>query len=128
MFVTLLTKNICSYIIRVEQTFEKEIGVMKTRRLTVLGRITCTLLIALLLMGATFTFNTIVGFNDASSDTQPVYEEITVAAGDTVWAIAQSYIDNDSDIRQAVHRICQVNEISADQLYAGQKLLIPEDL
>lgn len=101
---------------------------MKTKTYRLRSRLGFTLFVAMILIGITFTFNTIVGLNDANSDTQQTYQEITVYAGDTIWDIVDSYIDDNSDIRKAVHKVCQVNQISADQLYEGQTLLIPDDL
>lgn len=101
---------------------------MKTMRLNTRGRILFSVLIALLLMLVTFTFNTFVGLNDVNSDTQQVYEEVLVNSGDTIWDIAQRYMNNTTDTRYAVYMICQANDITADQLYAGEYIKIPADL
>ena len=40
---------------------------------------------------------------------------------DDVCAIAQNYMPSDMDTRKAVYELCQVNDISASELYAGNK-------
>ena len=69
--------------------------------------------------------NTVLGFNDATALTEQQYIEIVVEPGDTLWSIADEYMNDDMDPREAVYIICNTNEISADQLYAGQTLQIP---
>ncbi|MCQ2550914.1 MAG: LysM peptidoglycan-binding domain-containing protein [Clostridia bacterium] len=92
------------------------------------SRLLVSLVAALILIGMTFTFNTIMGLNDANSDTQVTYDTVVVAAGDTLWDIAKDYVGSNGDIRYAVYEICNANDIQADQVYAGQELLIPENL
>lgn len=77
-----------------------------------------------LLMICTIT-NTVLGFNDATALTEQQYIEIIVEPGDTLWSIADEYMDNNMDPREAVYMICDANEITADQLYIGQTLQIP---
>jgi nucleoid-associated protein YgaU len=69
--------------------------------------------------------NTILGLNNASSLTQQEYMEITVQHGDTLWNIAGKYMAETNDIRRAVYTLCNINEISAHELKAGQTLRIP---
>ncbi len=70
----------------------------------------------------------VTGENQALSLTKPAYTEILVVTGDTLWDLAKAYGPDDRDIRQVVHAICKVNNISADQLQTGQKILIPQYL
>ena len=46
-------------------------------------------------------------------------------SGDTLWTIAETYMDDDSDIRKSVHELCKINDINASQLQAGMTLLVP---
>ena len=92
------------------------------------SRLLVSFIAAMVLIGITFTFNTIIGLNDVNSDTQVTYEKVIVSAGDTLWDIASSYVGDNGDIRHAIYEICNVNDISADEVYAGEELLIPDNL
>ena len=70
-------------------------------------------------------FNTALGFNDALALSEQQYIEIEVESGDTLWTIADEYMPDDMDIREAVYMICEVNDVDANTLYAGQTLNIP---
>jgi len=50
---------------------------------------------------------------------------LEVMSGDTLWSIAETYMNDFGDIRMAVHELCQINNISADQLYAGMTIQVP---
>ncbi|MGF6375540.1 LysM repeat protein [Clostridiales Family XIII bacterium PM5-7] len=72
---------------------------------------------------------TVIGFasgmNTVNSSSMNEYNQIEIHSGDTLWAIASHYGPADQDIRKTVYEICQLNDISADQLEAGQKILVP---
>ena len=54
-----------------------------------------------------------------------VYETVTVQPGDTLWSIAERHMDDSKDIRKFIYEIKKLNNVSADTLTAGQKLMIP---
>ena len=60
-----------------------------------------------------------------SDSSQREYIEIIVEHGDTLWNIANKYMTGNIDIRRAVHILCEINEIYAHELKAGQTLIIP---
>ena len=68
---------------------------------------------------------TVIGRNNASSESFNQYEPVKVVAGDTVWDIASANIPAGMDVRKAVYDICDINGISADELQAGQTILVP---
>jgi hypothetical protein len=67
----------------------------------------------------------ITGQNQALSITKPTYTEVTVIAGDTLWELAKSYGPEGQDIRKIVHTMCKINNVSAERLQPGQKIMIP---
>jgi len=75
-------------------------------------------LIAFLAGGLVFK-STVSGMEDIA------YETVVVTNGDTIWEIAKEYGDDDTDIRNIVHEICSINDISAESLYPGQTLKVP---
>lgn len=68
------------------------------------------------------------GSDQALSLTKPIYTEITIISGDTLWDLAKEYGPADQDVRKIVHAICNINNISADKLQSGQKIMIPKYL
>jgi cell division protein YceG involved in septum cleavage len=95
------------------------------KRYKVKHRSRFTLFIAFLIVFIVMVSNTFLGLNNASSFTQQEYIEITIQHGDTLWNIARKYMPENNDIRKAVHTLCNINEIYAHELKAGQILLIP---
>ncbi len=96
-----------------------------TKTYRIKSRIRFTFFIALTLVLITVLANFALGFSTASSLTVPQYEEIKIQSGDTLWDIASQYTDNSRDIRASIHEICQINDISASELYAGMTILVP---
>lgn len=53
------------------------------------------------------------------------YKTICVEAGDTLWDIAGVYVQNTEMSRQAyIDEICQLNGIQADEIYAGEYIVV----
>ncbi|MFD0705172.1 LysM peptidoglycan-binding domain-containing protein [Alloscardovia venturai] len=50
----------------------------------------------------------------------------TVQPGDTLWSYAQRITPRDGDIYDTMDMIKQINHLNADNLEAGQSLLVPE--
>lgn len=58
---------------------------------------------------------------------KPVYQEVRVRSGDTLWTLAANYAESSStDIREVIYHIRQVNQIAnAGDLTPGMILRIP---
>ena len=84
-----------------------------------------TLFLTVVILMAISLTGTIFGINDAESLTKPVYSEIMIQSGDTLWNLAEEFGPDDQDIREIVYEICKLNDISADSIYPGQTILIP---
>ena len=98
---------------------------MKTKyRIKSKFRFTLFMTIAMLMVFS--LAGTLIGINDAESLTKATYTEIRVQSGDTLWNLADKFGPDNKDIREIVYEICKVNDISADSIYPGQKILIPE--
>lgn len=86
-------------------------------------RFTTFLVVAILCI---FTIlGSLTGINTVSSSSMTEYNLVKIESGDTLWDIASEYAPDNMDLRQVVYEICDLNEISADQLEAGQKIIIP---
>ena len=98
----------------------------KTRkRYRIKNRVRFASFIVISLLLVCTIFNTALGFNDALALSEQQYIEIEVESGDTLWTIADEYMPDDMDIREAVYLICDTNNVDANTLYAGQTLIIP---
>ncbi len=98
----------------------------KTRkRYRIKNRVRFASFIVISLLLVCTIFNTALGFNDALALSEQQYIEIQVESGDTLWTIADEFMPDDMDIREAVYVICETNDIDANHLYAGMTLDIP---
>ena len=79
--------------------------------------ITVTILLIIIISAV----GSISGKDQALSLSKPVYTEITIVTGDTLWDLAKTYGPADQDIRKVVHAICKINNTSADKIQPGQK-------
>lgn len=96
-----------------------------TKRYRINSRIRFTIFVALTIILVTMVANFVLGINVADSSTIQNYAEIEVASGDTLWSIAGEYMQDNKDIRKAVYDLGKLNDISAAELQAGMKILVP---
>ena len=96
-----------------------------TIRYRINNRVRFTLFVVLVILFVTTFANVALGLSTANSATYVDYTEVKVMSGDTLWTIAETYMDDDSDIRKSVHELCKINDINASQLQAGMTLLVP---
>ena len=96
-----------------------------TIRYRINNRVRFTLFVVLVILFITTFANFALGLNTADSATYVEYTEVKVMSGDTLWSIADTYMDDHSDIRRSVYELCKINEINASQLQAGMTLLVP---
>jgi nucleoid-associated protein YgaU len=89
------------------------------------SRIRFTMFLTVAILMIISITGTLIGANNAESLTKPVYSEIIIQSGDTLWNLAQEFGPDGKDIRKVVHEICRINNISADSIYPGQAILIP---
>lgn len=75
-------------------------------------------------------FFSMITLNNTYSKSEIKYKEEYIVAGDTIWSIANEELQNNlkyknTDIRDIVSEIKDVNQIQNNNLEVGQKLLIP---
>lgn len=80
-----------------------------------------TIVLTIIISGA----GNLMGINNAVSMAKPQFKEIQIHLGDTLWNIAAEYKLEDQDIRSVVYEICDLNQISANEIQPGETLLIP---
>ena len=84
--------------------------------------------VLLLSLGLLFTtsINTFASSKADVASYYKYYTSIRVEAGDTLWDIADEYIDNfDISKTEYINEICQINGISKNEIYAGEYIVIP---
>jgi hypothetical protein len=95
-------------------------------RLTRRGRIVVTAMVALLAAGLSLA---IAGAaqatgHSASQRTGPGLAQVVVRPGQTLWSVAEN-ADPNSDPRQVIQQIAQLNALTSGTLMAGQRLWVP---
>lgn len=95
------------------------------KKYRITNRFRFIIFIAITIILLTTIINFALGLNTAESLTKVEYMELEIGSGDTLWSIAETYMDDSMDVRQAVHQLCQINQISAGELYAGMTIQVP---
>ncbi len=98
---------------------------IKRKRYVIKSKFRFTVFLAVIILISITTVTAVLGMNDASGMTKQQYTQIRVYPGDTLWSIACEHMPDDMDVREAVHILSNINQISASQLYAGQIIKIP---
>lgn len=131
MFTKQLTKNKYSYNIEIRTkvlVWFKEEYAMKNRkksyRIKSKFRFITSLTVTLIVF-VFMAFN-LLGLDNASSLTKENPIQIEIQSGDSLWNIACKYGPDHTDIRKIVYDICSLNDITAESIYPGQKILIPD--
>ena len=62
----------------------------------------------------------------AKSDEQKYYSNIVVSEGDSLWTIAENYMDQQhyESIYQYIDELKRVNCLTSDSIYVGQNLIV----
>jgi len=73
-------------------------------------------------------FNLLIGTTaKVEAESRQDYKTIEICAGDSLWTIADEYMPNDMDRREAVYELRKINDLSAtDTISAGDKLVVPD--
>ena len=95
------------------------------KRIIVTSKIRFTIFMVIVILSLFTVVSSVAGFNIANSTSMSQYNCVEVQSGDTLWNIASEYKPDNKDVREVVYDICNVNDIKADDLTAGQKILIP---
>ena len=80
--------------------------------------------VAMMIILFTVTFNFLFALNTAQSETEDQFITVGVMSGDSLWSIAQTYMP-DTDTREAVYIIKELNGLTSDSISVGSVLDIP---
>lgn len=95
---------------------------MKGYRIT--SRIRFIAFVAATIILITLIFNLCFAVSTAQSESVQNYTTICVGSGDSLWSIAQTYMP-DTDTREAVYMIKELNGIESNVISVGTVLDIP---
>jgi LysM repeat protein len=95
------------------------------KKFKIVSKVRFTVFAVLVILCIITAVSTIAGNNIASSSSMSQYKCVQIESGDTLWNIAKEYKPAGKDVRQVVYDICQANDISADDLSAGEKIIVP---
>lgn len=79
---------------------------------------------AIVMIATLLTCSMLIAFASNVSDAPISYATVEVASGDTLWSIAKENCP-DSDPRDIIRDICEINGIDQHTIYAGMILQIP---
>ena len=93
-------------------------------RLTRRGRLARTIVVLSLAVVMVAGFAATSGANVAgSTSSEPSYEIVVVAPGETLWSVAAAYASG--DVQGLIKEIREVNNLKGYDLQAGQRLRVP---
>ncbi len=72
-----------------------------------------------------FSTKNLVKVKGSEEQAEKYYTSITVSYGDTLWDIANEYMNDDyTDAREYVDEIMQINNLADEHITAGNKLIV----
>lgn len=65
--------------------------------------------------------------NDAARETYKYYKSIVVSDSDTLWSIAEEYMDNEhyGSVPEYIRDVMRINSLTSDAIYADAHLIVP---
>ena len=95
------------------------------KHIRIKSRFRFTAFVTILIIMTVVGFNTIFGMNIVSGESEKEYTTIEVIAGQTLWDIADTYMSDDMDKRQAVYELQKENDLDSAVIEPGQKIKVP---
>lgn len=72
------------------------------------------------------SMNTLASSEKDIASYNKYYVSIQVESGDTLWTIADKYIDGfNIEKTDYIEEVCEINEISKDDIHAGDYIVVP---
>ncbi len=101
----------------------------KNKTLVIKSKVRFIIFISFIIMIAAACLSMAINTIDVSAENHdPSYVTVKVCDGDTLWSIADQYMTNTKDQREAVYEIQQANDMaSSDTLTAGTTIKVPAE-
>lgn len=81
--------------------------------------------VTIVTMTLVFATYSLMGFADTEAAVTETYKIVQIKEHDTLWSIADEYCDPSADPRDTVKEICEINDISADEIQPGDTVVVP---
>lgn len=114
-------RTFCYYTV----TNKRSERVVEMRNFRIVSKVRFTIFLVVVMLLASSLISFIDGSAFANSLSSTQYYCVEIESGDTLWDIAAEYGPDRMDVRKVVYDICAVNEISGDDIEAGQNILVP---
>lgn len=87
----------------------------------------CMTLIVIFIMGVGFGTLLTRAEEPPQETTEKYYSNIEIVSGDTLWTIADTYMDtvHYTDRMNYINEVMEINHLMSDHLITGQKLIVP---
>lgn len=76
-------------------------------------------------MTIAFAGSTLLGMDKANAASVSTYRQVEIQADDTLWNIAEQYCSDSIDIRDYINEVCEINDISLNNIHAGDVIFVP---
>ena len=108
---------------RANESLTKREAVVR-RQKSILALVVLALVIFGILLGT--GMNALASSDKDIASYNKYYVSIRVESGDTLWTIADEYIDGfNIDKDDYIKEVCEINEISKDDIHAGDYIVVP---
>lgn len=99
--------------------------IKRRKQIRVKSKIRFTCFVAMIIIMAVIGFNSILGLNVVSGESNDNFITVEVLPGETLWDIASNNMSDDMDKRKAVYLIQKANDLDDAAIHPGQKLKVP---
>ena len=99
--------------------------IKRRKQIRVKSKIRFTCFVAMIIIMAVIGFNSILGLNVVSGESNDNFITVEVLPGETLWDIASNNMSDDMDKRKAVYLIQKANDLDYAAIHPGQILKVP---
>jgi hypothetical protein len=99
--------------------------IKRRKQIRVKSKIRFTCFVAMIIIMAVIGFNSILGLNVVSGESNDNFITVEVLPGETLWDIASNNMSDDMDKRKAVYLIQKANDLDDADIHPGQILKVP---
>jgi len=108
---------------KANESIRKREAVVRRQKM-VIGVLIALLISLGILLGT--SVNTLASSSADVSSYNKYYTSIRIESGDTLWEIADEYVDNlNVSKAEYIDEICRVNGIAEDEIHAGDYIVVP---